>query len=362
MIGSRPRSRPAATQAGASLVAVAMAALAAACGGGPDGADAPADAATDAAPDRTPAELADDTAPYALPADCAGLPTWELGAERHPQRVAAASAREAWVVVWGDLLHLQPDGAVVAEPLVGVNDVWRCPGVTWAVGRAGLVARKPDGGAWQRLDLELDVPDGFDDVRDGGVGCDGDVWVGGHREAFHHDGAGWRAIPTLPTPFDPDDPGAGHLEHDVARVLGAGRWRVATSNYGETLAYFPELDAFDVVEGTDDLISDAVVFRDGTGATLYHGHALVFDRDVALMHVASPLHAVRAARRADDDIWLVQNATARHFDGATVTDEPTPIFNTDVDARADAVWVAGHGGAAVRSAAGWCHVATVSSP
>jgi len=326
----------------------ALATLTAACGD-----NRPA-ATPDAAPDLTPRELADDEQPYALAADCAALQTWVF--DRRLTRVAAASAREAWVVSEAELYHLGPGGSIELEPLDNVNDAWRCPGVTWAVGSAGLVARKPDGGAWQRLDLGL--PAGFEgDIVDGGVGCDGDVWVGAGLAVHVHDGTSWRAIPTEPTYFDPDNPDAGKLEHDAARVRGAGINRVATANYGETLAYFPERDAFGVVAGTDDLVSDAVVFRDGTGATLYHGHALGFDRDADHDDGDSPLAGVRASRRADDDIWISLNTVVRHFDGATVTDEPTPGFFGDVDARFDAIWAVGHNGAAVRTEAGWCHVA-----
>ena len=74
------------TRVGGLVGALAGALAVAACGAGDQ------EPSVDAAPDRTPAEIADDTAPYELPADCAGLPAWDLGAQRHPDRVAAASS------------------------------------------------------------------------------------------------------------------------------------------------------------------------------------------------------------------------------------------------------------------------------
>lgn len=298
-------------------------------------------------------ELADDVLPYELAAECAELTNWELPPEDHPRRIAAVARNEAYVVT-SQLLHLLPDGDVVTEPLDGVADVWRCPGVTWAVGARGLVARKADGGEWEVLDA------GFTwDVFDSGVGCDGDVWLASGFDARVFDGQTWRSIPVISTVL-----GDGTvLEHDVARMRGASTFRIATSNYGATLAYFPVEDAFIVVAGTDDLISDAVVFRDGTGFTLYHGHSLGFDRSPELDDPDSPLDGVRAARRADDDIWVTQSAMVRRFDGAEIVDEPLPddLFAEDVDARHDGVWTAGFGGVAVRTEAGWCVVAPTAA-
>jgi hypothetical protein len=325
---------------------IALALVLVACGGAPD-------VAIDATEPAGVRELADDDRPYALAAGCAELPTWpEL---RAITRVAAASAREAWVTTGdGALIHLRPDGSHELEPLANIHDVRRCDGVTWAVGSAGLVARKPDGADWQRLDLPASPP--FLDIDDAGVGCDGDVWIGLGYAVHVHDGTAWRSIPTEPTYFDPADPGAGKIEHETFVVRGAATYRVATSHYGETLAYFPERDAFAVVAGTDDLISDAVAFRDGTGATLYHGHALAFDRDEEHTDGDSNLDGRRASRRSDRDIWLA-STEIRHFDGTTVTADPTPdlFFDSDIDARFDAVWAVGFDGAAIKTATGWCH-------
>ncbi len=311
----------------------------------------------DAPPAPDPAtvvtDLADDERPYELVASCAELPVWpELSSI---SRVAAASAREAWVTSNGSLFHLRADGTLALEPLDRVVDVRRCDGVTWAVGGAGLVARKPDGGEWQRLDVAVTEP--FTDVQDAGVGCDDDLWVGLGFAVHVHDGTAWRAIPTEPTYFDPADPAAGKLEHETFVVRGAATYRAATSHYGETLAYFPERDAFAVVAGTDDAISDAVAFRDGTGATLYNGHALAFDRDADHNDGDSNLDGYRAARRSDDDIWLVTNTEIRHVVRGVSTPEQLPgfSFDADIDARFDAVWAVGFDGVAIRTASGWCH-------
>ena len=301
-----------------------------------------------------PLDLADDDQPYELAASCSELVTWPV--LDGPTRVAAASAHEAWVVVgYRELVHLVPDGTLEVEPLEGVADVWRCPGVTWVVGDAGLVARKPDGGTWERLELP---PGPVFNLYDGGVGCDGDLWIGAARDAVHvHDGTSWRTIPTEPTLFDPDDPALGQLDHDASRVRGAGQYRVAAGAFGSTLAYLPERNAFVRVAGTDDAISDLVTFRNGTGATLYNGHALAFDRDPDSNDGDSILDGNRAARRADDDIWIARFDLA-HYDGTAMTVEATPgTFDQDVDARFDAVWVVGFDGAAVRTQQGWCQVA-----
>lgn len=320
-----------------------------ACGGGETpGSDA-------AIGPRPPPDLADDDRPYQLAASCAALPAWpEL---RALARVAAVSPREAWVVTMrGELYHLRPDGAAVRALLDGVTDVRRCPDATWAVGGNGLVARKSDGGdTWQRFDLAVAAP--FTDVGDAGVGCDGDLWIGLGYAVHVHDGIAWRAIATEPTFFDPDNPAGGKIDHDAYVVRGAAGYRAAAGRYGETLAYFPERDAFGVVAGTDDAISDAIAFRDGAGATLYYGHALAFDRDEDHNDGDSPLDGVRAARRTDRDVWLARGDGVAHFDGAAVTTEAMPgFFDQDIDARADAVWAVGFDGAAVKTQEGWCHV------
>jgi hypothetical protein len=301
-----------------------------------------------------PELLADDLRPYELPAGCAELPTWpEL---RAIERVAVVSAREAWVVTADQkLFHLQPDGSMELDALAGVRDVRRCEGVTWAVGAAGLVARKPDGGDWERLDLVMAPP--YTDVEDAGIGCDDQMWLGLGLAVHVHDGTAWRAIPTEPTYFDPANPEAGKIEHETYVVRGAADYRVATSHFGETLAYFPERDAFAVVAGTDDAISDAIAFRDGTGATLYNGHALAFDRDADHNDGDSALDGDRAARRSDADIWIATSGDAVHFDGTAVTPEPLPgFFDADIDARFDAVWAVGFDGIAAKTQAAWCHV------
>ena len=299
----------------------------------------------------SPAELVDDKEPYAFAELCEDLPQWQLPTEVHPNRVAAVSAVEAYVVAFNELFHLLPNGMVEKEPLVGVIDAWRCPGVTWAVGAAGLVARKPDDAAWETLDA------GFESsVPDGGVGCDGDVWIGGDYEVRVFDGTSWRVIATQPTVLT----SGTVIEHDVARVRGAGSFRAATSNYGATMAYFPEEDLFIPVGGTDALVSDAVQFRDGSGSTLYYGYALKFDREIDASDGDSPLAGVRASRRADDDIWITRDELVAHFDGRELVDEALPkgLTAEDVDARFDSVWTAGYGGLTVRTANGFCVVAS----
>jgi hypothetical protein len=299
-----------------------------------------------------PRELADDDRAYELAPDCAALPAWpEL---RGISRVAAVSPREAWIVSTNELFHLRPDGTIDREPLPDVSDVRRCADATWAVGGDGLVARLRDGGDWERFDLPAAPP--FQ-IEDAGAGCDGDLWIGLGYFVHVHDGSSWRSIATEPTFFDPMDPGAGQLEHEAVTVRGAGRYRIAASGYGETMAYFPDRDVFDVVAGTDDAISDAIAFRDGTGATLYNGHALAFDRDEEHNDGDSILDGRRASRRSDADIWIARDDEIAHYDGTSVALEPLPgFFDYDVDARFDAVWVVGFDGIAIKTQAAWCHV------
>lgn len=303
-------------------------------------------------------ELPDDDRPYELAGGCADLPSWP---SLQVLRVAAASAHEAWVTTANprDLYHLRPDGTIFREPLEGVYDVRRCQGVTWAVGANGLVARKADRGGWERFDLPTQPP--FEEIRDAGVGCDGDLWIGLGFAAHVHDGTSWRAIPTEPTISD--IPGIGKLEHEAVFLRGAGPYRVAAGGYGETMAYFPERNAFGVVAQTDDAISDAIVFADGTGATLYNGGALAFDRDTEPTDGDSPLDGWRAVRRTDADIWIAAGTEVRHFDGTEVSSEPLPgQFDFDVDARYDSVWLAGYDGLAVKTRTAWCRVMSGSSP
>ena len=328
--------------------------LLAACGGS---GETPPDAAPTS---PSPTNLRDDEQPYELLASCADVPVWPD--IQSPMRVAAVSSREAYIAASSNLFHLLPDGTVETEPLQGVFDVRRCDGVTWAVGADALVARKFDGGAWESMMLPAQPP--FTEVHDAGVGCGDDVWIGFGLAVHVFDGLSWRSIPTAPTFFDPEDPGAGSIVHDAVYARGAGTFRVAASAFGETLAYFPERNEFVPVAGTDDAISDAIVFRDGTGATLYNGHALAFDRDEENDDGDSPLDGFRATRRSDKDIWIVRNELV-HFDGSELTVETVPIveggpgfFEQDLDARFDAVWAVGFDGAAVKTTAGWCRVVT----
>ncbi len=299
-------------------------------------------------------DVEDDERPYELARDCGVIPRWSLGRFQHPSRVAATSAGDAWITVGMELLHLTAEGRVEREPFDGINDVWRCPAVTWIVGAGGLVARKPDGGSWQRLDLEPAI---VQQVVESGTGCDDDVWVGAGRDVRVHDGDGWRAISIAPT-----DIGDGTLHQNSAvMVRSAGHQRIATSGSGETLAYVPTRDAFVPIGGTDDITTDLIVFRDGTGASLHAGYALSFDATMTTPGPKGPdLGGYRASRRSDVDVWIARGDTVSHFDGTSVAIEAVPVAAEDVDAHFDAVWVVGYGGAAVLTQAGWCHVLTVA--
>lgn len=94
---------------------------------------------------------------------------------------------------------------------------------------------------------------------------------------------------------------------------------------------------FAPIGGTDDVTSDVIAFRDGTGASLHEGYAIAFDSEPsdAFYPRDVDLDGKRASRRADDDLWIARSPNAvRHVDGAEVVEELLPIFPDDVFALA----------------------------
>lgn len=310
------------------------------------------------ADDRTviPVDEPDDSTPYELARDCGALVTWTLPANVFDlRRVAAISRSEAWVIAnhtpvpegGGTLVHLRSDGSVVETAWDGIHDVWTCGDVAWATARGGLLLRSSSGSDDFALVAEIAGADLLS-----GFGCAGDIWLAaGDRIEVRGDGA----------------PNTVAIEVDQAsvwplRMHGAGQVRVATEYYGGVLEYDLGVAAFTLAGGTDDIITDAFVRRDGTGISLHGGYGLHFDPAMPIMHeTVEGLVANRVSRRADDDAWFVGGAVATHLtaSGFEVISLPAS-HGDDVDARFDGVWAVGFDGAAILTRAGFCTVAVTS--
>lgn len=338
---------------------IAAALVVSACGAGtgspPDGRRA-ADGEVEAA--VVPEDVRDDDVPYQLAASCDALVTWtlpdglvELG------RVAAVGPSEAWVIGnhspvpegGGALLHLAPDGTIDDTGWQGVHDVWTCGDDVWATGRGGLLLLRRAGGTDFRS-----IPTGATADLLSGFGCSNELWLAAGDHAVVRRGDESRTVGIEVEGFDPW----------ALRVHGAGQARIATEYYGATLAYDREAGVFRLGGGTDDIVTDAFVKRDGTGITLHGGYGLRFDPAEPFLSETVPgLVANRVSRRADDDAWFVAGSVATHLTARGFEVVPLPgSYGTDVDSRATAVWAVGFDGAAVLTEAGFCAVVSVPPP
>lgn len=302
-----------------------------------------------------PRDEADDAAPYSLPADCAALPSWTLPSSAL-SRVHALGPTEAWVITEGAglpnsnarLVHLRPDGGVVEEEWTGLNDVWGCEVdgqlETWAVGNGGLALRKHGAGSWTEVDL------GTSANILGGAGCGDEVWLAADVEVLvlRPDG-----ITRIDMPIDPNN-----VVYEAARVHATGPHRLVTSYYGSTLWWDSAKQDFVLISGTDDIVTDAFVRRNGAGMSLHGGYAIFIDAVEPGGHEFVPdLVAVRADRRGDDDVVFVGGDAIVFDDGVDRTASPSLHSGLeDVDARADSIWVVGFEGVQILTSAGWCAV------
>ena len=293
----------------------------------------------------------DDVAPYELAADCSDLPRW--GIIHRPARVHGVGPDEAWVVtegagyptLGGRLLHLRSDGTVVPSGHEGIHDVWLCGDTVWAVGTGGLILRR---GADETAFSEIALP--YNGELLGGFGCDGDLWIPGGDVVFRHDGSGFVAYPIEPHEF---------LGATLMRVYGAGRERIASQNYGGVYYWDEPTETFLIGDGTDDVLSDVFVRRDGTGYTLHLGYALVMDKKRGGHQVVDDLTPYRVHRRSDDDVWYA-GAPVTHVSSTRRIHYPEVRTNDDVHASARAVWIVGFYGAAVLTQEGFCPVVECS--